>query len=82
MLLVTKMQEPPVLHWDRVIHKSARSEDGEPIGYIATEDNDSIIVLSSHFREYRIPKSHAKSFDGSQLYLDFSFRELEGYRVH
>jgi hypothetical protein len=52
MLLVTKMHEPPVLHWDRVIHKSARSEDGEPIGYIATEDNDSIIVLSSHFREY------------------------------
>jgi hypothetical protein len=75
------MQELPVLRWDRVIHKSARSEDGVPIGYIAAEDNDSIIVLSSHFREYSIPKSHAKSFDGSQLYVDFPFQELERYRV-
>lgn len=75
------MQEPPVLRWDRVIHKSARTEDGEPIGYIAAEDKDSIIVLSSHFREYSISKSHVKSFDGSQLYLDFPFQELENYRV-
>jgi hypothetical protein len=75
------MQEPPVLRWDRVIHKSAKSEDGEPIGYIAAEDNDSIIVLSSRFREYRIPKLHVKSFDGSQLYLDFPFQELDRYRV-
>jgi hypothetical protein len=78
---MTKMHEPPVLHWDRVIHKSARTEDGAPIGYIAAEDTDSIIVLSRHFREYCIPKSHVKSLDGSQLYLDFLLQDLEEYGV-
>jgi hypothetical protein len=75
------MQEPAVLRWDRVIHKSARAEDGEPVGYIAAEGGDSIVVLAGHFREYQIPKSHVKAFDGSSVYLDFPFNELEQYRV-
>jgi hypothetical protein len=75
------MQEPAVLRWDKVIHKGARTEDGEPIGYIAAEGGDSFIVLSSRFREYQIPKSHVKAFDGSQVYLDFPSGELDMYRV-
>lgn len=75
------MQEPAVLKWDKVIHKGARTEDGEPIGYIAAEGGDSFIVLSSRFREYQIPKSHVKAFDGSQVYLDFPSGELDMYRV-
>ncbi len=70
------MQRPAVLQWDKVVHKGARTADGEPIGYIAAKDNDSIIVLSSHFQEYIIPKSHVKAFDGSQVYLDFLSSEL------
>jgi len=75
------MREPAVLRWDKVIHKSARTEDGEPVGYIAAEDSSSIIVLSSRFREYTIPKSHVKAFDGSQVHLDFPYSELDRYRV-
>lgn len=81
LLLVKRMEEPLVLRWDKVIHKNARTEDGEPIGYIAAEGGDSFIVLASHFREYQIPKSHVRAFDGSQVHLDFPFRELEQYRV-
>lgn len=76
-----KLQEPPVLQWDRVIHKTARTEGGEPVGYIAAEDDESIFILSSRFREYNIPKSHVKAFDGSQVYLDFPSGELEVYRI-
>lgn len=75
------MQEPVVLKWDKVIHKSARTEDGVPVGYIAAEDSSSIIVLSSRFREYVIPKSHVKAFDGSQVHLDFPSSEVDIYRV-
>jgi hypothetical protein len=75
------MQRPTVLQWDKVIHKGARTKDGEPIGYIAAEDENSIIVLSSHFREYLIPKSHVNAFDGSQVYLDFPSSELAIYKV-
>jgi hypothetical protein len=75
------LQKAPVLQWDKVIHKNARTEDGEPVGYIAAEDDESIIVLASGFREYRIPKTHVKAFDGSQLLLDLPSGELEQYRI-
>jgi hypothetical protein len=75
------MQRTGVLQWDKVIHKSARTEDGEPVGYIAAEGDGSIIVLSSRFREYVIPKSHVKAFDGSQVFLDLPTSELDRYRV-
>ena len=75
------MQEPAVLKWDSVIHKGARTEDGNPVGYIAAEDEGSIIVLSSRFREYMIPKSHVRAFDGSTVQLDFPWSELDNYRV-
>ena len=76
-----KMQRPAVSKWDRVIHKSVRTEDGNPVGYIAAEGEGSIIVLSSGFRQYTIPKSNVKEFDGSQVYLDFPTSELNRYRV-
>jgi hypothetical protein len=75
------MQEPAILRWDRVIHKGVRTEEGEPVGYIAAEGGDSFIVLSSRFREYQIPKSHVAAFDGSNVYLDFRFGELGKYRI-
>lgn len=75
------LQEPPVLNWERVIHKNARTREGEPVGYIAAEDSESIIILAGGFREYSVPKSHVAEFDGSQVYLDFAVRELEQYRI-
>jgi hypothetical protein len=78
---VKKLEEPAILQWDRVIHKSARTEDGQQVGYIAADDDESIIVLASGFREYNIPKSHVKAFDGSRVDLDFPSIELEQYRI-
>lgn len=75
------MEEPAVIRWDIVIHKSARTEDGQQVGYIAADDDESIIVLAGGFREYNIPKSHVKAFDGSQVYLDFPSIEPEQYRI-
>lgn len=69
------------MNWDNVIHKSARTKEGEPVGYIAFEDRDSIIVLSSYFREYRIPKFRVEAFDGSQVYLGYPFNELDQHKV-
>ena len=51
------MQRSEVLQWDKVIHKSTRTKTREPVGYIGTEEDSSIIVLASEFREYLIPKA-------------------------
>jgi hypothetical protein len=76
-----KIQEPPILRWERVIHKSVRTTDGSPVGYIAADDDESIIVLSGRFKEYRIPKSSVEGFDGSQVFLGLSSSDLGRFTV-
>jgi hypothetical protein len=75
----TELSKPAVLNWDSVIHKEARTKDGKPIGYIAAEDEEAIYILSSRFREYRIPKSRVMEFDGSVVLLDMQFGKVRPY---
>jgi hypothetical protein len=78
----TKLSEPAVLDWESVIHKGIRTKDGEPLGYIAAEDEEYIYVLSSRFREYRIPKSRVMEFDGSVVLIDLQFERVGRYKIH
>ena len=75
----TELSEPAVLNWDSVIHKGVSTKDGKPLGYIAAEDEECIYVLSSKFREYRIPKSQVREFDGSVVLLDLQFGKVGRY---
>ena len=77
----TELSEPAVLNWDSVIHKGVRTKDGKPLGYIAAEDEECIYVLSSKFREYRIPKSQVMEFDGSVVLLDLQFGKVGRYNI-
>jgi hypothetical protein len=78
----TELSEPAVLNWDSIIHKEARTKEGKPLGYIAAEDEECIYVLSSRFREYRIPKSRVMEFDGSVVLVDLQFGRLGRYMIH
>lgn len=77
----TELSEPAVLNWDSVIHKGVRTKDGKPLGYIAAEDEECIYVLSSRFREYRIPKSQVMEFDGSVVLLHLHFGKVGRYKL-
>ena len=77
----TELSELAVLNWDSVIHKGVRTKDGKPLGYIAAEDEECIYVLSSKFREYRIPKSQVMEFDGSVVLLDLQFGKVGRYNI-
>jgi hypothetical protein len=77
----TELSEPAVLDWESVIHKVIRTKDGEPLGYIAAEDEECIYVLSSRFREYRIPKSRVIEFDGSAVLIDLQFERVGRYKI-
>jgi hypothetical protein len=78
----TELSEQAVLNWDSIIHKEARTKEGKPLGYIAAEDEECIYVLSSRFREYRIPKSRVMEFDGSVALVDLQFGRLGRYMIH
>jgi len=77
----TELSKPVVLNWDSVIHKEARTKDGKPVGYIAAEEEEDIYVLSSRFREYRIPKSRVMEFDGSMVLLDLHLGKVGRYKI-
>jgi hypothetical protein len=61
-LIPLPSSESPVLDWDRV-----RMKDGAPVGNIAAEDQDFIVILGSRSKQYRIPKSSVEDFDGSEV---------------
>jgi hypothetical protein len=73
--------EPAVLKLDSVIHKEARTVDGKPLGYITVADEQAIYVLSSSFKEYRIPKSQVRGFKGSMVIITLEFREAARYKI-
>jgi hypothetical protein len=76
------MSEPPVLDWDRIVHKNMRSKDNEDAGNVAAVDKDSITVISEGARhEYKIPKSEVEGFDGAEVFLKLTIEELKNYKV-
>jgi hypothetical protein len=73
------MSEPAVLDWDRIVHKNVRSSDGQDSGNV---DADSVVIITGGARkEYSIPKSQIDGFNGAEVFLKLSFRELEKYKV-
>lgn len=70
-----------VLNWGRIMHKGARTNDGAPVGNIAAEDQDYIVIFGARSKQYRIPKSSVKVFDGSEVHLSLSIEELSNYRL-
>jgi hypothetical protein len=77
----TELSKPAVLNWESLLHKRASTKDGRPLGYTAAEDEESIYILSSRFREYRIPKSRVMEFDGSTVLLDLHFGKVGRYKI-
>jgi hypothetical protein len=75
------MSEPAILHWERVIHKNVRSEDGADIGNIISEAGDTFIVMQGASREYNIPKSAVDGFNGSKVLLSMTYQEVQAYKV-
>ena len=75
------MSEPVIQRWERVIHKNVRSMDRIDIGNIISESGETFTVMQGASREYNIPKSAVKAFDGSELYLSIPFSEVLKYKV-
>jgi hypothetical protein len=71
----------PVLDWDRIIHKNVRSKDTEDVGNVFAIAGDTITIMGGKRREYSIPKSSVEGFNGSEVFLNLSFKELRNYEV-
>lgn len=75
------MSQGLIQHWDRVINKNVRSEDWIDIGNVISESGDTFTAMQGARREYNIPKSAVKAFDGSELLGSILFSSVLRYKV-
>lgn len=75
------MSQPVIQHWVRLINNNVVSEDRNDIGNVISESGDTFTVTQGARREYNIPKSAVKAFDGSELLLSILFSAVLRYRV-
>ena len=76
------MSEPPVLDWDRIVHKNVRSKDRADVGNVDAVDADSVVIITEGARgEYKIPKSEVEEFDGAEVFLKSTVSELQKFKV-
>ena len=74
------MSEPIILDWDRIVHKNVRAKDMEDVGNIIAVDNDSITLMQGR-HEYKIPKSSIEGYNGSEVFLTLTTREVYNFEV-
>ena len=76
------MSEPPVLDWDRIVHKNVRSKDGQDAGNVDAIEGDTVVVTSEGDRkEYNLPKSQIEAYNGAEVLLKITYGELDKYKV-
>jgi hypothetical protein len=77
-----KQQPPPVLDWDKVVNKNVRSKEGEPIGNIVAHMKDSLQIETTGSRgQYIIPKEQVEGFDGAEVTLNLTIKELAKFAL-
>jgi hypothetical protein len=74
--------EPPVLDWDRIVHRNVRSKDRADVGNVDAVDEGSVVIVTQGGRgEYKIPKSEVEAFDGDEVFLKSTISELKKFKV-
>jgi hypothetical protein len=58
-----------------------RSSDRVDVGNIISESGDKFTIMQGSSQEYNVPKSSVDGFDGSEVYLNISYKDLMSYKV-
>jgi hypothetical protein len=63
-------------NWENIIHKNARTSDGGDAGNVIDIEENTLTLERGPTAEYIIPKSMVEGFDGSEVMLTVSLKEL------
>jgi hypothetical protein len=53
----------------------------DDVGNVIAIADGNITIFQGRKREYLVPKSHVEGFNGSEVFLDLSFNDLESYMM-
>jgi hypothetical protein len=71
-----------IVNWDSIVHKNVRSKDFEDAGNVDAVNADSVIITSQGDRkEYSLPKDKIEGYNGAEVFLNISLKELQSYKV-
>ena len=70
------MSSDVIPNWDVIIHKNARTIDGGDAGNVIEVEENTLTLERGPTAEFVIPKSAVEGFDGSELSLTISLKEL------
>lgn len=66
--------------WDNIIKskKNVRSKDNFSIGNVVADSNDNIFVIDDiNNHTYKIPKTYVESYNGSEVFLNITNKDLK-----
>jgi hypothetical protein len=70
---------PPMVHWEATFKKGVRTKDGIGVGVVVKAHGDNIAIQDTPRKECIIPKDTVEGFDGNEVYLRLTKKELEKY---
>ncbi|MDP8888637.1 MAG: hypothetical protein M3M89_03310 [Thermoproteota archaeon] len=68
-------------NWEAIIHKNARTSDGGDAGNVIEVEEDTFTLERGPTAEYVIPKSKVGGFDGSEVSLTITLKELNNQYI-
>lgn len=69
-----------IVNWDAIVHKNARTSDRADAGNVIEIEDNTITLERGPTLELVIPKDKVEGFDGSEVSLSISFKELGQYK--
>jgi hypothetical protein len=70
------MSSDVIPNWDVIIHKNDRTSDGGDASNVIEVEKDTLTLERGPTAEYVIPKSAVEGFNGSEVSLTISLKEL------
>jgi RNase P/RNase MRP subunit p29 len=67
-------------NWEAIVHKNARTSDRGDAGNVIEIEENTITLERGSTTEYVIPKDKVEGFNGSEVTLSISYKELGQYK--
>jgi hypothetical protein len=69
-----------IVNWDAIVHKNVKTSDRIDAGNVVEIEADTITPERGPTAEYVIPKSAVEGFNGSEVALQITYKELGQYK--
>lgn len=69
-----------IVNWDAIVHKNARTSDRGDAGNVIEIEGNTITLERGSTVEFVVPKDKVEGFNGSEVTLSISYRDLDQYK--